>query len=221
MVTDSKTNVRSVALRGPKNLALFDATAGVRPNAAASVVPFPSIANSRNKHAVGLLSSWKDISAYLNRGVRTVQRWEQMLELPVHRISAGDRAPVFAFEHEIDLWLQAKTGISPAASGRSIPDRHAHLNSRRQRLIHFVQQLRQSFGELERQVAAEGFVPNANITDFLASIQKLVNAALAQNQAAPVEGIAQGDLLGGPSAVKLVDPITDQRFKTALILKPQ
>lgn len=44
---------------------------------------------------------------YLGRGVRTVQRWEEELQLPVHRIGTGRRSPVFAFEHELRFWLQA------------------------------------------------------------------------------------------------------------------
>ena len=31
------------------------------------------------------LDSWKEIAAYLNRGVRTVRRWEREEGLPVHR----------------------------------------------------------------------------------------------------------------------------------------
>ena len=43
----------------------------------------------------------------MGRGVRTVQRWEESLDLPVHRIGSGRRSPVFAFEHELRLWLQS------------------------------------------------------------------------------------------------------------------
>jgi DNA-binding transcriptional regulator YiaG len=32
-----------------------------------------------------VLSSWKDIAQYLGKGVRTVQRWERHLGLPVRR----------------------------------------------------------------------------------------------------------------------------------------
>jgi hypothetical protein len=33
-------------------------------------------------HADDLLNSWKEIAAYLNRGIRTVQRWEAELGMP-------------------------------------------------------------------------------------------------------------------------------------------
>lgn len=52
------------------------------------------------------LDSWKEIALYLNRGVRTVQRWEQALHLPVYRIGKSERGHVFAYRLEIDKWLE-------------------------------------------------------------------------------------------------------------------
>lgn len=53
------------------------------------------------------LDSWKEVSQYLRRGVRTVQRWERSAGLPVHRIGSGPRPPVIAFADELDAWLAA------------------------------------------------------------------------------------------------------------------
>jgi hypothetical protein len=52
-----------------------------------------------------VLNSWKEIAGYLSRGVRTVQRWEHDLKLPVHRPRGKDRSAVLAFSHELDQWL--------------------------------------------------------------------------------------------------------------------
>ena len=52
-----------------------------------------------------MLNSWKEIASYLDRGVRTVQRWERELQLPVHRIGKGKRSPVYAIATELKLWL--------------------------------------------------------------------------------------------------------------------
>jgi len=52
-----------------------------------------------------VLNSWKEIASYLNRGVRTVQRWEHELNLPVHRIGKGKRSPVYANVSELRFWL--------------------------------------------------------------------------------------------------------------------
>ena len=54
------------------------------------------------------LQSWKEIAAYLKRGIRTAQRWERDAGLPVRRARPGDRSPVFAFPSEIDAWLHSR-----------------------------------------------------------------------------------------------------------------
>ena len=56
--------------------------------------------NANNK----VLSGWKDIAAYLGRGVRTVQRWEK-LGLPVRRPNAHLRSAVIATAEDIDVWI--------------------------------------------------------------------------------------------------------------------
>lgn len=52
-----------------------------------------------------LLNSWKEIADYMNRGVRTVQRWETDLGLPVRRPPAGSNGSVRALKSDIDQWL--------------------------------------------------------------------------------------------------------------------
>ncbi len=53
-----------------------------------------------------LLNSWKEIAEYVGRGVRTVQRWERELGLPVRRPRHHLRSPVIAIPAEIDDWLR-------------------------------------------------------------------------------------------------------------------
>jgi hypothetical protein len=52
-----------------------------------------------------ILNGWKEISSYINRSVRTVQRWEAHLELPVYRPALKDRSAVIAFSDELDRWI--------------------------------------------------------------------------------------------------------------------
>jgi TolB-like protein/Flp pilus assembly protein TadD len=52
------------------------------------------------------LDSWKEIAAYLNKEVRTVQRWEKSLGLPVRRIAQGKQGTVFAYKLDLDAWWQ-------------------------------------------------------------------------------------------------------------------
>lgn len=55
-----------------------------------------------------ILSSWKEISAYLKRTTRTCQRLEIEMGLPVHRLDGSPKARVFAYPDEIDAWLADK-----------------------------------------------------------------------------------------------------------------
>ena len=58
-----------------------------------------------------ILNSWKEIAQYLGRGVRTVQRWEAELGLPVRRPRGHSRSSVLALASELDSWL-ARTPVS-------------------------------------------------------------------------------------------------------------
>lgn len=64
----------------------------------------------------GLLNSWKEIAVYLNRGVRTVQRWEAELGLPVRRPRGKNRSAVIAMRSEIDEWLKSCPSSQRAGS---------------------------------------------------------------------------------------------------------
>jgi hypothetical protein len=54
------------------------------------------------------LSSWKEIAQYFGRGVRTVQRWEAELGMPVRRPHGGSRTAVMAVREELDLWMASR-----------------------------------------------------------------------------------------------------------------
>jgi tetratricopeptide (TPR) repeat protein/TolB-like protein len=55
-----------------------------------------------------LLHSWKEISDHLGCSLRTCHRWEEELDLPVHRLDGTPKARVFAYADELDAWLQGK-----------------------------------------------------------------------------------------------------------------
>jgi hypothetical protein len=63
-----------------------------------------------------ILNSWKEIATYVGRGVRTVQRWETQLGLPVHRPAGKDHSAVLAFSSELDEWLNRRPLRSSSAS---------------------------------------------------------------------------------------------------------
>jgi len=54
------------------------------------------------------LDSWKEIAAYLNRDVTTVQRWEKREGMPVHRHVHDKRGSVYALSAELDAWVHGR-----------------------------------------------------------------------------------------------------------------
>ncbi len=60
------------------------------------------------------LTGWKEIAAHLGKGVRTVQRWERELGLPVHRIKASAGEILFASAAEIDRWQRNREDAARA-----------------------------------------------------------------------------------------------------------
>ena len=68
------------------------------------------------------LVSWKEIAKYLNRDVRTVQRWEEDKGLPVHRLPGGKMARVYALQSESDVWWSSR-GIHLIAEADAEPVR--------------------------------------------------------------------------------------------------
>jgi hypothetical protein len=56
-----------------------------------------------------VLSSWKDIAKYLGKGVRTVQRWERQLGLPVRRPNgASQKSAVVLYRGDVDAWVATR-----------------------------------------------------------------------------------------------------------------
>jgi Tol biopolymer transport system component len=60
------------------------------------------------KPAEDRLDSWKEIAAYLNRDVTTVQRWEKREGMPVHRHLHDKLGSVYASRAELDAWTGSR-----------------------------------------------------------------------------------------------------------------
>jgi len=65
------------------------------------------------------LDSWKEIAAYLNRSERTVRRWEDKEELPVHRLQHDKRGSVYAYTRELDAWRVSRRVVVEATADES------------------------------------------------------------------------------------------------------
>lgn len=64
---------------------------------------------TREKTSLGpqIFSGWKSIAQYLGMGVRTVQRYEGQLGLPIRRPAGRTRGSVVATKSELDAWVAA------------------------------------------------------------------------------------------------------------------
>ena len=86
------------------------------------------------------LDSWKEIAAYLNRDVTTVQRWEKREGMPVHRHQHDRIGSVYAFRGELDAWARSRNLPPGQENGKSIilpgapaPPPHAEISNSRTR----------------------------------------------------------------------------------------
>lgn len=90
-----------------------------------------------------VLASWKDIAQYVGKGIRTLQRWERELGLPVRRTHEGPKPGVMAVPAEIDAWVHA-LGL-----------RDDRKTNRMRALLQSLRELRAENQELRRQLEAE------------------------------------------------------------------
>ena len=57
--------------------------------------------------ALEILSGWKQIASHLGKGVRTVQRYERELGLPIRRPAGKSTGSVIATKLELGAWVMA------------------------------------------------------------------------------------------------------------------
>jgi hypothetical protein len=92
-----------------------------------------------------LFLTWRKVSEYAGRGIRTLQRWERDYGFPIHRPDPKNRSSVVASKREIDAWFRncpLQNGPQPQQN------RTAHLleNARR------VERQAKRMFELSRQM---------------------------------------------------------------------
>ena len=71
----------------------------------------PPSTNLASDGTADRLDSWKEVAAYLNKGARTVQRWEREEGLPVHRLFHDKLGSVYAYKAELDAWRAARGAV--------------------------------------------------------------------------------------------------------------
>jgi hypothetical protein len=73
-----------------------------------------------------VLTSWKEIATYLGKGLRTVQRWEHELSLPIRRPLNAQKHIVMALPAELDEWVR---GRMLAKSAEGVPCRNTRAQT--------------------------------------------------------------------------------------------
>ena len=131
------------------------------------------------------LNSWKEIAAFLEKDVRTVQRWEKNERLPVHRKPHDKLSSVYAYESELEAWWGQ--GSHPAETVLS----EAPSASRRIALV--VLPLRNLSGDPEQDYFSDGLTEE--LIGQLAQIDPehlgIIARASAMKYKQSTKGIAQ------------------------------
>ena len=97
-------------------------SAKIRRDAASGAGNGVSSMNGKKTERPQFLSGWKEIANYLGKGVRTVQRYERELGLPVRRPAAKPWGSVVATKVEVDAWVSASPIREAFRLIRPVPD---------------------------------------------------------------------------------------------------
>jgi predicted DNA-binding transcriptional regulator AlpA len=99
-----------------------------------------------------VLLSWKDIARYLGKGVRTVQRWERELGLPVRRpVGASQKSAVLLYRRDVDAWLATRFSARPQNQETALTKTDQARSTLKER-IRKAQELRTTHSVLTEQI---------------------------------------------------------------------
>jgi hypothetical protein len=104
-----------------------------------------------DRNTMSALTSWKEISDYVGKGVRTVQRWESEFGFPIRRTKPGRKSVVLAIPSEIDAWLQAQQ--FPDGQLDSVESERTALFQTVRELRSEIRELRSENRQLQRQLS--------------------------------------------------------------------
>jgi len=103
---------------------------------------------------LGILNGWKEIANYLGKGVRTVQRYERELGLPIRRPAGKSTGLVIATKAELEAWVVA----SPIRDAFPLPQAAievAPLLNEFKRHVADMHQLREEAKQIRRALRTE------------------------------------------------------------------
>jgi hypothetical protein len=100
-----------------------------------------------------VLSSWKEIANYLGKGVRTVQRWERELGLPVRRpVGASQKSAVLLYRRDVDEWLVTRFSARPPQNNNTALPHSCLAGSELNERIHKSEELRATHFALSEKI---------------------------------------------------------------------
>ena len=102
------------------------------------------------------LTSWKEIATYLGKSVRTVQRWESSLGLPVRRPNTNDRNIVVAVPDELDAWIKRRLQPRKATPQQHCSDQLERMHKLVHVMVQQTQQTLQKTSELVKKFDRNG-----------------------------------------------------------------
>ena len=102
---------------------------------------------------VRVLSGWKEVAKYLRSGVRTVQRYERELGLPIRRPAPKATVAVIATKAELDAWISASPIRAALRRTEATPNNSGMLQEFRMQ-VKELHQLRHETAQLRQAVNA-------------------------------------------------------------------
>ena len=102
-----------------------------------------------------ILNGWKGIANYLGKGVRTVQRYERELGLPIRRPAGKPMGSVSATRAEIDAWISASPVREAFRLSLRSVDNAETVKELKQQLT-MMHRLREENAELREEMHAAG-----------------------------------------------------------------
>lgn len=118
-----------------------------------------------------ILSGWKEIANYLGKGVRTVQRYEELLGLPVRRPAGKPSGSVIATRAELDGWVKASP-IREAFRLRTAVDLSTSRRSAIEQSLSEMARLRKEMFDLGAEVSKSLDLLRHNVCELMGGLNE-------------------------------------------------
>ena len=119
-----------------------------------------------------MLSSWKEIAHFFGKGVRTVQRWEKTLDLPIRRPPGAPSNVVLARTSDLEEWMHRS-----AAAREAVSQQDTNVDALQNAISELEVEIRSLSGVAPQPVEAaaqnSGAQPIERIQQLIATVRNL------------------------------------------------